>query len=300
MATVQFLFELFIADVAETKSAATLVHYTKRLKPFVKRFGDREISELQPIEIKAYVNELNRFQAPHKKAGQLKASATRASNVVVLQLLQAFTIDLRVLSAPFLPKLDVPVGARRSTLPTAEQVQVILRGAGRRFKLIYRGLRQSGARPSELVRATIADWHRAEKEIVLTYHKTAEATGEIRRIGVGHKLQQILESSTKGRTEGPLFLNVYGAAWTVNAVSRTFSKLRDKAGIPKSIVLYTARHEHATLLCEKVGLDEAADALNHKSINTTRHYVHKKKQKLLDNQDLMDDAGEADELPPPA
>lgn len=292
MATVKELYELFVADTAETKSPATLIHYTKRLKPFVRRFGDRPFQELLPIEIKAYVNESNRFQPPHKRAGELKAAATRASNVVVLQLLEAFAIEMKVMPGPILPKLDVPIGARRETLPNEAEVKRILNLAREPFKLIYRALRQSGARPNELVRATFADWHRADNEIVLLYHKTAEATGESRKIGVGKKLAAILALATAGRSEGVLFLNCFGQPWTVEALSKTFSRLRNAAGISKSIVLYTTRHEHATNLCKKVSIDDAADALNHKSINTTRHYVHKEKQKLLDNQDLMEDAGD--------
>jgi integrase len=289
MPTVNDIAAAFLGQCVEHKSPATVKHYTKRLKPFLVAFGSREFAELLPIEIMAYMREVNRFAVGHKKAGQLKANATRTSNAIVLELLESFAVDeLRCVVSRVLPKLDKPIGRQREELPTDDQVKLILKHATPAFAKIYKALRQTGARPGELAGATFDHWHRELNEIVLAQHKTAAKTGEVRRIAVGKRFEKILLDSVGNRAEGHLFLNSAGKPWTVETLDKNFSRIRTAAGLPSSLVLYCTRHEHATRLCEKVGIEDAADALGHKSINTTKRYIHKDRKRLADNQDLMD------------
>ena len=78
------------------------------------------------------------------------------------------------------------------------------------FRLIYSALRQCGARPGELCRATIADVDRANRVITLKEHKTARKTGQVRRIPIGRKLGELLNQAIGTRTEGPVFLSPAG------------------------------------------------------------------------------------------
>ena len=61
--------------------------------------------------------------------------------------------------------------------------------------MIYSALRQCGARPGELCRATIADVDRTSRVITLKEHKTARKTGQPRRIPVGRKLENLLDQA---------------------------------------------------------------------------------------------------------
>lgn len=297
---VESLVEAWLAQIGEDKKPGTLEHYTKRIKPFRIKFRARQFSELTPIEILAYMREVNRFQPPHKKAGELKANATRAANAVVLELLQAFAIMVRAMPGPILPKLEKPIGRRREVLPTDDEVKRIVKAACPEFARIYKALDRSGARPGELCGATIADWNRTTREIVLQEHKTSETTGDVRRIAVGKILEKILLEAIGERTSGPIFLNTAGKQWTVDSLSRHFARLRDQLGLNKAIVNYCCRHRVGTKLCEKGNIEDAADALNHKKIETTRHYVHKDRARLADNQDQMDAGDEAPDEAPPA
>ncbi len=67
-------------------------------------------------------------------------------------------------------------------MPTAAETEAILARASPSFRLIYLALRQCGARPGELCRATIADIDRKSNAIVLREHKTARKTGKPRRL----------------------------------------------------------------------------------------------------------------------
>jgi integrase len=297
---VESLVAAWLGQVAEDKKPATVEHYTKRIKPFRLKFRARELATLLPIEVLAYMREVNRFQPPHKRAGELKANATRAANAVVLELLQAFAIMVRVLPGPILPKLEKPIGRRREVLPTDAEVKLVVKAACPEFALIYRALDRSGARPGELCAAQIADWNTTTREIVLKDHKTSESTGEVRRISVGKRLAKIFLTAIGTRTAGPIFVNSSGRQWTVDALDRNFARLRDRLGLDKAIVIYCARHRVATKLCEQGTIEDAANALNHKRIETTMRYVHKDRQLLADNQDRLENEDEEPDEEPAA
>jgi len=49
----------------------------------------------------------------------------------------------------------------------------------------------------------------------------------------------------------------------VENLSRTYSRLRDLAGLPKDLVLYLARHEGGTKICREKGIEYARRLLGH-------------------------------------
>jgi integrase len=156
------------------------------------------------------------------------------------------------------------------------------------FRLIYSALRQCGARPGELCRATIADVDRVNCVITLKEHKTAHKTGKPRRIPIGRKLGELLDQAIGERTAGPVFLTPTGRPWRITNLSRTYSRLRDNAGLPKDLVLYLARHECGTKICREKGIEFARRLLGHANIATTQRYMHLDDRELADAQDLID------------
>ena len=141
------------------------------------------------------------------------------------------------------------------------------------------------APPGELCRATIADVDRANRIITLKEHKTARKTGKPRRIPIGRKLGELLDQAIGTRTEGPVFLSPAGKAWSVPNLSRTYSRLRDSAGLSRELVLYLARHECGTKICRAKGIEYARRLLGHANICTTQRYMH------LDDRELGGRAG---------
>jgi integrase len=110
---------------------------------------------------------------------------------------------------PVFGKLEKPRVAQRDRVPTADETAAILSQASPAFRLIYLALRQCGARPGELCRATIADVDRAANAIVLKEHKTARTTGKPRRIPIGRKLGDLLAQAIADRQGGPIFLSIF-------------------------------------------------------------------------------------------
>jgi site-specific recombinase XerC len=115
---------------------------------------------------------------------------------------------------------------------------------------------------------------RANRVITLKVHKTARKTGQPRRIPIGRKLGELLDQAIDTRTEGSIFLSPAGKAWSVPNLSRTYSRLRDEAGLPRDLVLYLARHECGTKICREKGIEYARRLLGHTNISTTQRYMH--------------------------
>jgi integrase len=153
---------------------------------------------------------------------------------------------------------------------------------------VYLALRQRGARPGKLCRATIADVDRAANAIVLREHKTARKTGKPRRIPIGRRLGELLTQAIADRKAGPIFLSPAGKPWNVNNVCRAYSRLRDMAGLPRDLVLYLARHECGTKICREKGIEFARRLLGHANISTTQRYMHLDDRELADAQDLVE------------
>jgi site-specific recombinase XerD len=110
----------------------------------------------------------------------------------------------------------------------------------------------------------------------------------MRRIPIGRKLGDLLNAAIGNRTEGPVFLSPSGRAWKVGNLSRTYSRLRDQAGLPKDLVLYLARHECGTKICREKGIEYARRLLGHTDITTTQRYMHLDENELADAQDLIE------------
>jgi integrase len=259
------------------RAPATFAFYHARLKRFYWAFYARDFSSLTPLEIDEHL----------ATAGTGMSDSTRHHDVVALERLQKFALAHKLLASPIFGNLEKPRVGRRDRVPTATETAAILAQASLKFTLIYSALRQCGARPGELCRATIADVDRANCVITLKEHKTTRKTGQARRIPIGTKLRALLDQAIGQRTEGPVFLTPTGRPWRVMNLSRTYSRLRDNAGLSKDLVLYLARHECGTKICREKGIEYARRLLGHTNISTTQRYVHLDDRELADAQDLI-------------
>ena len=180
------------------------------------------------------------------------------------------------------------VSGKGTVCQRLKRLRRFLSRASPEFRLIYTALRQCGARPGELCRATIADIDQTANTIILREHKTARKTGKPRRIPIGRKLGELLAQAIGDRQAGPIFLSPAGKAWRVPNLSRTYSRLRDNAGLSHELVLYLARHECGTKICREKGIEFARRMLGHANISTTQRYMHLDERKLADAQDLVE------------
>lgn len=278
--TVRQLAKMFLTWVKGHRSENTWKMYSNRLKPFKRQFGDRRIKSLKRFEIEDYLDAVNKWPD-----GRDKAPDTIRANIVALEQLEKFGLKRELVKRRFIWDHEKPVGRRRERLPTPEEVEQIKSIATKEFKLVYQALRQSGARPNEIARASVENWNRADNMIVLEKHKTSRKTGKPRKIFVGANFQELILESLGDRTEGPLFVTPGGRAWTTDTLSQTFSRYRNRMKIDKKVVLYTARHEFGTASAQAIGTDITSELMGHSSTSMTQHYVHRKPELLRAKQD---------------
>src|SRR5262249_2500215 len=188
------LVPAFVRWCARHRSRAPVAFYRTRLKRFRAKYNDRALATLTPLEIDEHLADV----------GQGMSDSTRHHDAMALERLQAFALEHKFLEKPVFGKLEKPRVAQRDRVPTADETAAMLSQASPAFRLIYLALRQCGARPGELCRATIADIDWAASAIVLKEHKTARKTGKPRRIPIGRKLGELLDQAIGKRSEGPI------------------------------------------------------------------------------------------------
>lgn len=269
------LADLFVAYHRRQSAERTMLYYRTQLALLRPQLGDRHVDQIGPGDC------LQALDA----AGQGKASTTQRHTAVALEQCQKWAVNNAIISKPWLGKVPKPSQNVRTRIPTELETAALLKHAHKRFRLVYTALRMSGARPGELTRAEIADWDRDRGAIVLLDHKTARKTKKARIIVVGKKLAKLLQFAIGKRKAGPIFLSPRGAAWSVNNLSQTYSRLRDAAGLDAELVLYCARHEAGTEFCRREGLFMASQLLGHTSVQTTQRYVHQGIDELRAAQD---------------
>src|SRR5260221_7972037 len=190
------LTDKFLDWNRRNRAPATVAFYRARLKRFREVYNSRDLGTLTPLEIDEHL----------AAAGVGMSESSRHHDVVALERLQKFAIQNKLLDKPVFGNLEKPRVCRRDRVPTPVETEAILVKASPAFRLIYSALRQCGARPGELCRATITDIDRTANAIVLREHKTARKTGKPRRIPIGRKLD-LLAQAIVDRQSVPSFLS---------------------------------------------------------------------------------------------
>jgi integrase len=298
------LIDEFLAWCGRHRAPATGRFYKQRLQLFREKFSQRRFipwhagdaaDGIRPLDIDGFLHD----------AGEGWSASTRRHNAVALESLQSFALDQKLIAVPIFGKLDKPAMGRRERVPTDAEIERLLAaGASPEFRLVFSALCQTGCRPGEICRLTVAhvvappagDVGEAMtasqphfvKVIEMAEHKTARKTGAPRRIPIGQKFAELLRQAIGRRTFGPVFRTLKGRPWTPSGLSAIFRRLRDKARLPKELVLYTTRHRFGTTLASrKLDIKSIADLMGHASVKTTERYIHRDVTELAGDQDLL-------------
>jgi len=107
MCTLGKAIELYFVDAAKRCEPSTMAHYRKRLRPFERRFGGRELSEIKGKHVIALIDELN-----HWPDGNPKAPDTIRSNVACWEQFQKWLKESKTHKKPITKeKIPKPGGA---------------------------------------------------------------------------------------------------------------------------------------------------------------------------------------------
>lgn len=224
--------ELMEAYLTEIKRTRTERHYRGtrwRLDQLSERWAKRSVSSLKLADV--------------EKA--MKAHAwgptTQANVIAALRSL------LRWASRPGglipenpLPVLTLPRAETRVNTLTKAQVKSLLKAAGEPLRTILKALAETGARPSELIRATAADCDPDGTAIRLARGKQG------RRIIFFPKASRAAIAKLRKRSTGPLFTQPNGEAWSEYWLYALARKARKKAKLPEWATCYALRHTWIT------------------------------------------------------
>lgn len=271
------LADKYLRHSAQTCKPGSVQSTRDRLRLFLQKFGTKKIKKVSR-------QKLIRFLHEH---GEGLSDSTRRHNIASVERLQNFAIRFDYLKKPWVKRGDVkkPLMANRDTLPTLKETQQILSIMSRHARPIYRCLRLTGARPGELCIARIENLEGTPGEMVIVLgkdqHKTGGKTGMKRRILLSAAAEAIVREAIGDRTEGPIFLTSHRKPWIRDRLSREFRRCRNHFGISRRVVLYTTRHEAASLMIDAgADISEVKVALGHTDIGTTQRYVHPDEKKV--------------------
>lgn len=167
---------------------------------------------------------------------------------------------------------SVPEGEPRNVTITPEDHARLFQAADPSMRQVLVACR-CGARPRQIREVTAANVR--GNCLVFTKHKTDYKTKKPLVVYMTPCLQTLVRHLATKHPTGPLFRTSSGEAWTADAMSKKFRRLRDKVGIP-SVVIYSYRHTFATeSLLAGNSLSVVAELMGHKDTKmVTRVYSH--------------------------
>lgn len=231
-----------------------------------RAFGDRRPSTVTAAEVEAWAAS---YRTP---AGKPWASSTRHGNLAIVGLF------LRWCGNPVSLKLP-PIESRGpDVVLTDEQFERVVsahqESNGGDLIALLRVLRETGARPGEVVGLTVegVDWPNACA--LLKKHKTAKK-GHKRILYFDTAPLAILTAQRVRYGSGLLFRTMYGAGYTVEEVGRRLRILSERSGV-KATAYGLGRHSFATRALVN-GVPDAivAELLGHRGTEmVTKHYGH--------------------------
>lgn len=242
---------------------------------FATAYGEEEVSSCIPAMLLDFITKQKGCTSNHTRL-RIKATINRPFNAATAMGL--------INGNPF-RGVRIPKG-RRGRDWTEDQFQTALRASRPHVRRLLVFLRFSGCRPGEARELlwTNVLWDRGV--CVLEEHKTASATGDVRRIHFNVITAKLLGLMKRRCRYANVFVDAKGQPWTIASLTKMMIRLRNRAGLPPGVKLHGLRHTFATqAIMNGVDIKSIADLLGHASVKTTEIYEH-----LIDKRDWMNAA----------
>ena len=141
------------------------------------------------------------------------------------------------------------------------------------FRDIVVLMRDTGMRNErELFRMRIENLDWQTRVIFVPDSKTAEGR---RLVPMSGRVFEILQNRCVARQEGWVFPSKRSASGHLRSICNLSRKARNKAGLPKELVLYCARHDYGTRVLMRTGnLAAVMRTMGHCDVKTAMHYQH--------------------------
>jgi len=133
-------------------------------------------------------------------------------------------------------------------------------------------IQDTGMRPEEVFRIQLEniDWSR---RVIFNPHGKTRASR--RRVPISERMSDLLMLRCRDRREGWLFPSRRAADGHLTTVAKQFREARSETGLPRSLVLYCARHTFGTAAYEATGnLAMVMKVMGHTDVRTSMRYQH--------------------------
>lgn len=284
--------ELFLVyvELEKNRSPKTLENYHHYLHRFGDYFGkDRDLSELQMIDIQQFRLKLNRFE--DSKTHRTLGIKTQNYHLIALRAFLKYVTkhDVKTLAPEKVELSKIP---ERSVefLSKEELVRIFdvvdrKKISGRRDFAILQMLYSTGLRVSELTnlnRESI-DLKRREfmirgkgrkQRIVFVTPLAAESVEQYLLLR-DDNFEPLFLSGGRGKKIDGDILKGEKKRLTTRSIQNLVAKYARKAGIIKKVTPHTLRHSFATTLLQNgADIRSVQEMLGHASITTTQIYTH--------------------------
>ena len=141
------------------------------------------------------------------------------------------------------------------------------------FRDVVGLVRDTGMRNErELYRIRIENIDWPNKLIFVPDSKTPSGR---RRVPMSDRVLALLRVRCGERSEGWVFPSVRSGSGHLTSVGKLFRQAREKAGLPKDLVLYCGWHDYGTRVLQETGnLAAVMKTMGHKDVRTAMRYQH--------------------------
>jgi integrase len=300
--TVREVLEDYLAHISKTKKPGTVEIRVRSFQPFTEhvhagvKYGERGVDTLTHMDVYRFLEAMERPRKMVRKKEQKGRKPTKwglGSQRNCLQgLLAAFNWAARsgLIAKNPLTGIEKPSATSRGAESLvgfdSEEVErnheKILAASPASYRPMLQALKDTGARPGELLAATVPDFNPKLGAIVFRKemtrgagrfsHKTSKRKDRVIFLS-GPTLDYVRDVATQ-RDTGRIFLRKGPNGFVRFSITDRFLKLQKKLKMPH-LTAYSYRHTFATeLLKAGMDVDTLAELMGNSAMVIRQHYSH--------------------------
>jgi integrase len=158
---------------------------------------------------------------------------------------------------------DVEESGEAAVFLTADQRDRLMRKAVPALRAYLQGLEHSGARPSELAVATVADFDKVNGSLTLRHRKGRPARLKARAVGLSPNAIEFFTAQSRGKLPGAPLISNEGKHWRRHewsigiraAITAANEKAKPAARVPEGACAYSFRHARISEMLQNGGID---------------------------------------------
>ena len=130
----------------------------------------------------------------------------------------------------------------------------------------------TGMRPSEIYRMRIENLDFETRQVWNPFGKTTKSR---RFVPMSKRMASVLTARCIGQHEGWVFPSARSKSGHITTIAKGFRTLRERAGLSKKLVLYSARHTYGSYALAATGnLFAVAGSMGHVDLKSMEPYQH--------------------------